>query len=66
MTILVTWGIAIRPGSRWGPLPTALLALPVGIAVTGLLVLATDRVVYRFYRTQKAKPDHLRHRLDRG
>ena len=37
-------------------LPTALLALPVGIAVTGLLLLGTDRVVYRFYRRQKAAP----------
>ncbi|KPQ18482.1 MAG: branched-chain amino acid transport system permease protein [Rhodobacteraceae bacterium HLUCCO18] len=55
VTILVTWGMQ-SAGITLGPLPTALLALPVGIAVTGLLVLATDRVVYRFYRTQKAKP----------
>src|SRR6056297_505467 len=54
-TILMTWGLQ-SAGISLGPLPTALLALPVGIAVTGLLVLATDRVVYRFYRTQKAKP----------
>jgi len=37
-------------------LPTALLALPFGIAATALFVLATDRVVYRFYRHQKAAP----------
>jgi branched-chain amino acid transport system permease protein len=37
-------------------LPTALLALPVGIAATALLVLGTDRAVYRFYRAQKAAP----------
>jgi branched-chain amino acid transport system permease protein len=54
-TILATWGLQ-SAGITLGPLPTALLALPVGIAVTGLLVLGTDRVVYRFYRQQKAKP----------
>ncbi|MGR3794723.1 branched-chain amino acid ABC transporter permease [Vannielia sp. SX4] len=37
-------------------LPTALLALPLGIAATALLVLGTDRAVYRFYRRQKAAP----------
>ncbi len=37
-------------------MPTALLALPFGIAATMLFVLLTDRVVYRFYREQKAKP----------
>jgi branched-chain amino acid transport system permease protein len=55
VTILVTWGLQ-NAGITLGPLPTALLALPVGIAATGLLVLGTDRVVYKFYRTQKAKP----------
>jgi branched-chain amino acid transport system permease protein len=55
VTILVTWGLQ-SAGITLGPLPTALLALPVGIAATGLLVLGTDRIVYRFYREQKAKP----------
>ena len=45
-----SWGISA------GPLPTALLALPFGIAVTAAFVLGTDRVVYRFYRKQKAAP----------
>jgi len=54
-TILFTWlfqswGISIAP------LPTALLALPFGILGTMALVLFTDRVVYRFYRKQKAAP----------
>ena len=54
-TILMTW--ALRSwGVSLGPLPTALLALPVGIAATALLLLATDRMVYRFYRAQKAAP----------
>jgi len=39
-----------------GPLPTALLALPIGIAACMGLLLLTDRAVYRFYRAQKAKP----------
>ncbi len=54
-TILVTWGLQ-GLGVSLGPLPTALLALPFGIAVTALLVLVTDRLVYRFYREQKAAP----------
>jgi len=55
-TILVTWGLQGIGMDGIGPLPTALLALPAGIAMTGLLVLGTDRFVYRFYRQQKAKP----------
>lgn len=48
--VLQNWGVS------FGPLPTALLALPFGIAVTIALVLLTDGGVYRFYRTQKAAP----------
>ncbi|MBF9029706.1 branched-chain amino acid ABC transporter permease [Rhodobacterales bacterium HKCCE3408] len=55
ITILVTWGLQ-GMGVSLGPFPTALLALPVGIAATAAYVLATDRLVYRFYRRQKAKP----------
>ncbi|APX11513.1 branched-chain amino acid ABC transporter permease [Tateyamaria omphalii] len=54
-TILITWAFQ-SIGISAGPLPTALLALPFGIGVCALLTLATDRGVYRFYRTQKAKP----------
>ena len=54
-TILVTWALQ-SAGISFGVLPTALLALPFGIAATALFVLATDRVVYRFYRHQKAAP----------
>jgi branched-chain amino acid transport system permease protein len=53
MTIMVTWWLQ-SAGISFGPLPTALLALPFGIAATALFVLATDRAVYRFYRRQKA------------
>lgn len=54
-TILVTelfkaWGIS------FGPLPTALLALPFGILGAAALILLTDRGVYRFYRAKKVPP----------
>ncbi|MEP2639374.1 branched-chain amino acid ABC transporter permease [Roseobacter sp.] len=55
VTVLVTW-LFQSWGINLGPLPTALLALPFGILGCMGLVLATDRMVYRFYRTQKAKP----------
>lgn len=55
VTVLFTW-LFQGWGISFGPLPTALLALPIGIAITGLLVLGTDRMVYRFYRRQKAAP----------
>ena len=55
ITILVTWGLQ-GAGVSLGPLPTALLALPVGILGTALLLLATDKMVYQFYRRQRAAP----------
>ena len=54
-TVLMTWWFQSM-GLSLGPLPTALLALPFGIAFSMLLLLGTDRLVYRFYREQKAKP----------
>lgn len=51
-TILTMWGLQAM-GIGLGPLPTALLGLPVGILATVLFVLATDRLVYRHYRTRK-------------
>ena len=53
--ILFTWWFQSM-GISAGPLPTALLALPFGIAITAAFVLGTDRVVYRFYRKKKAAP----------
>ena len=55
VTILVTW-LFQGWGLSLGPLPTALLAIPFGIAATAALLLTTDRLVYRFYRQQKAAP----------
>lgn len=54
-TILVTWGLQAA-GISFGPLPTALLALPFGIAITALLLLATDRMIYSYYRKVRAAP----------
>lgn len=55
VTILVTWWFQ-SIGVSAGVLPTALLALPFGIAATAALVLVTDKAVYQFYRRQKATP----------
>ena len=53
ITILVTSWLQVS-GVSLGVLPTALLAFPVGIAATAALLLATDRIVYRFYRRRKS------------
>jgi branched-chain amino acid transport system permease protein len=55
VTILFTWWFQSM-GLSIHPLPTALVALPFGIIVTSMLLIATDRTVYRFYRRVKAKP----------
>ncbi len=55
VTILFTW-LFQSWGISLGPLPTALLALPFGIMGAAALLLLTDRVVYKFYRKQKAAP----------
>jgi branched-chain amino acid transport system permease protein len=55
ITILFTTAF-IGIGITFGPLPTALLALPFGIGATMLLLLGTDWAIYKFYREQKAKP----------
>lgn len=55
IAVLVTFWLQSM-GVSLGPLPTALLALPIAILGCMALVLITDRLVYRFYREQKAKP----------
>jgi len=55
VTILFTWWFQSM-GLSLGPLPTALLALPFGIAACAAFVLIGDRLVYKFYRKQKANP----------
>ena len=55
VVILFTWWFQSM-GINLGPLPTALLALPFGIAITALFLLGSDKIIYRFYREQKAAP----------
>ncbi|MEX1663520.1 branched-chain amino acid ABC transporter permease [uncultured Thioclava sp.] len=55
VVILITWGFQAM-GISFGPLPTALLALPFGIIITSALMLGTDKVVYQYYRKVKAAP----------
>ena len=55
ITIIVTTALT-GLGITFGPLPTALIALPFGILGTILLLLGTDWAVYKFYRQQKASP----------
>ena len=54
-TILFTW-LFQSWGVHLGSLPTAILALPFGCAVTALFLLGTDKFVYQYYRKQKAAP----------
>jgi branched-chain amino acid transport system permease protein len=52
-TILFMW-LLQGMGVSAAPLPTALLALPLGILGAVLLALGTDRLVYRFYRRERS------------
>jgi branched-chain amino acid transport system permease protein len=53
--ILLTWGLQSL-GVSFGPLPTALIALPLAIVASAGVLIATDRTVYRFYRRVRAAP----------
>ncbi|QPH56139.1 branched-chain amino acid ABC transporter permease [Pontivivens ytuae] len=53
--ILFTWWLQSM-GVSAGPLPTALIALPVGILAAVLMSLLMDRTVYSFYRKQRSAP----------
>lgn len=55
VTILVTWWMQ-EAGITFGPVPTALLAMPVGILAAIAIALFTDRAVFRFYRVKRAAP----------
>jgi len=55
VTILFTWWFQSM-GINLGPLPTALLALPFGIAFCAAFVLISDKLVYKFYRQKRADP----------
>jgi branched-chain amino acid transport system permease protein len=53
--ILITWWFQSM-GISFGPLPTALLAIPFAIVITAGMLLGTDKLVYSFYRKQKVAP----------
>ena len=58
VVILLTWWFQ-SIGIGFGPFPTALLALPIAVAVTAAMALVTDRLVYKHYREVKAPPIRL-------
>ena len=55
ITILLTWFFQSQ-NINLGLLPTALLALPIGIIATILLCLISDKFVFKYYRYQKSVP----------
>ena len=55
MTILFTWYFQSL-GISLGVLPTALLAIPLGIFFMILYMLTIDKFVFKYYRTQKSPP----------
>ena len=52
--VLTTWFLQSK-GVSLGPLPTALLGIPVGIVTTVLLALAVDKTVFQYYRKQRSE-----------
>ncbi|MBT4890528.1 MAG: branched-chain amino acid ABC transporter permease [Rhodospirillales bacterium] len=55
VTVLVTWWLQ-SIGVSFGPLPTALLALPFAIAAAVVMSLLIDKSVYQFYRKKRSSP----------
>ncbi len=55
ITILFTWFFQSQ-NIDLGILPTALLALPIGIIATIILSIISDKFVFQYYRYQKSVP----------
>ncbi len=55
ITILFTWYFQSQ-NIGLGILPTALLALPIGIIATIILCIISDKFVFQYYRYQKSVP----------
>jgi branched-chain amino acid transport system permease protein len=55
IVILTTWYLQSL-GITLGFLPTALLALPIGIIATIILSLFLDKTVFKYYRDKKSEP----------
>ena len=58
VTILFTWYFQSL-GISLGVLPTALLAIPFGIFFMILYMLSIDKLVFKYYRTNKSPPVQL-------
>ena len=55
ITIIFTWFFQSQ-NIGLGVLPTALLALPIGIIATIILCIISDKFVFQYYRYQKSVP----------
>ena len=55
IVILFTWYLQSK-GITFGLLPTALLALPIGILCTIAISLFFDKTVFEYYREKKSNP----------
>ena len=55
IAVLMTWWLQSL-GISFGPLPTALLALPVAVIATAILAVLIDRWVFAFYRKKRSAP----------
>ena len=55
IVILVTWYLQSK-GISLGVLPTAIIALPIGILVTIAVSLFFDKTVFEYYREKKSDP----------
>ena len=56
MVVILVTTLFQKMGLSIEPLPTALLAIPFGIAATTVMVLLSDRLVYRHQRKVRAAP----------
>ena len=55
VVILVTWKLQ-SVGIHLGPLPTALIALPIGVMAAILISLLLDKTIFEYYRIKKSPP----------
>ena len=56
MIVILSTGYLQSLGITLGFLPTALLALPIGIIATVILSLFFDKTVFKYYRDMKSEP----------
>lgn len=56
MIVILSTGYLQSLGITLGFLPTALLALPIGIVATVILSLFFDKTVFKYYRDMKSEP----------